>query len=251
MKTLKTVYLLLLVAVMIIPTQVNAQSRKRGTSQRKTTASTKKSSGQSVKPLVIKRLSDYPTISKDITFTATKTPDEYPRYVNITVTKRGHKSQTFNIEGFECDPDLFPLVHYVDANFDGYTDLYLGTGEDRTYNNILLWDNNKGRFIKVFPKSGNYMPVPLFCAETKSIFTTGSVSAFSWFISEFKPKGNTLIQSETLEIEYDKNNKEHYLLRQGDGDGHVVATYSQSRALPQHWQRVLQSVKKRKKKQLI
>ncbi len=66
-------------------------------------------------------LSDCPTTDNAITFTTTKTPDEYPCYETITVTKRGHEPQTFDIEGFQCSDDQ-PLVHFVDANFDGHTD---------------------------------------------------------------------------------------------------------------------------------
>ncbi len=69
----------------------------------------------------IKLLNDYPTTCAGITFTTTKTPDEYPWYETITVTKRGHEPQTFDIEGFQCSDDQ-PLVHFVDANFDGHTD---------------------------------------------------------------------------------------------------------------------------------
>ena len=72
----------------------------------------------------IKLLNDYPTTCAGITFTTTKTPDEYPWYETITVTKRGHEPQTFDIEGFQCSDDQ-PLVHFVDANFDGHTDIYI------------------------------------------------------------------------------------------------------------------------------
>ena len=237
--------LLLLAAAMLVPVQAGAQSRKRGSTQRKTTVTAKKSSNQSVKPLVVKRLRDYLTTNSEIKFTTTKTTDEYPRYLTITVTKKGHKPQTFDIDGFECDPELFALVHFVDANFDGYTDLYLGTGEDRTYNNILLWNESQGRFTKVFPENGNHVPMPLFCAETKSILSPCSGGAYCGFILEFKPSGNTLVLGETcLEIEYGANDQDRYLLHQGGGEGPVIATYRKISSLSAHWQRVLQAVRK-------
>ncbi len=198
-------------------------------------------------------LSDCPTTDNAITFTTTKTPDEYPCYKTITVTKRGHEPQTFDIERFQCSDDQ-PLVHFVDANFDGHTDLYLGTGEDRTFNNILLWDDDAEKFVQVFPEVANNLPIPLFCKQSKCILSSGSSSAWTWNISEYKPQGNTLVESEWLATTtpyinegysgWDEGEEYLYILRKGGEDGPIIARCNICTQLPEHWQKLIKADRK-------
>ena len=186
----------------------------------------------------VKLLNDYPTTCAGITFTTTKTPDEYPWYETITVTKRGHEPQTFDIEGFQCSDDQ-PLVHFVDANFDGHTDLYLGTGEDRTFNNILIWNQYDGRFVQAFPKTGNHLPRPIFCPRDKRILSYASGGAWLGAINEFVPQGNSIVNNGHLEINYDRNDNASYVIRRGGEEGPIIARASHKSALPEHWQTIL------------
>ncbi|MBR3067197.1 MAG: hypothetical protein IKG77_05570, partial [Prevotella sp.] len=40
-------------------------------------------------------------------------------------------------------------IHFMDANFDGFVDIFIGPGESRTYSTLLLWDVAAKQFKRV------------------------------------------------------------------------------------------------------
>ena len=51
---------------------------------------------------------------------------------------------------FDADNDCVTreIVHYLDANFDGYLDILLGTGTNREYSALLLWNEEENKFVR-------------------------------------------------------------------------------------------------------
>ena len=86
------------------------------------------------------------------------------------------------------------VVHYLDANFDGYVDILVGPGCNREYSVLLLWDCDKNDFVLasndgfvVF--NGNFY----FDPQRKAVYRMTSSSAFettctlmTWFGSDLQ-----------------------------------------------------------------
>ena len=63
------------------------------------------------------------------------------------VTAKIYKNGKFlqKVTKLEVSP-MVSDVRFVDANFDGYTDIYIGVGGSRSANELLIWDNDTRRF---------------------------------------------------------------------------------------------------------
>ena len=60
-------------------------------------------------------------------------------------------------DGIECQTIRFDgdnscvtrkTVHFLDANYDGYLDILLGTGTNREYSALLLWNEEENMFVR-------------------------------------------------------------------------------------------------------
>lgn len=59
----------------------------------------------------------------------------------------GVECQTVNFDA-ENDCVTREIVHYLDANFDGYLDILLGAGSNREYSALLLWNEEENMFVR-------------------------------------------------------------------------------------------------------
>ena len=133
-------------------------------------------------------------------------------------------------------------VHFMDANFDGYVDIFIGQGESRTYSTLLVWNPD----IKMFARVGtlgdpSYQNIQLHPA-TKSVYDGGSNS---WCCSSFNRsiwKDGRLNKVEELIIVTDPEQYEEYEVSNAftlrDANGNVVATADKAGQLPGMWKTV-------------
>ena len=134
------------------------------------------------------------------------------------------------------------FVHYYDINFDGHTDIYIGYGESRTINTLLLWNAREQKFHSE-SVGQNFK---LYPAEKKVI--EGGSNSYCWYsISLSHWEGFTRIYEEDMDIitdpaEYKNNGVEHrYTLRSAKGNGKVLCSVESREALPEVWQSIVKA----------
>lgn len=120
-------------------------------------------------------LSDCPQEMEGIEVELSKTDDVQ----TIKITKDGKFLQ--KLEGdFYAGSAVFDksIVYYVDANYDGKIDLFIGSGRDRTNNTLLLWNSDKNKFERYSELGWPVFMNPLFSPSENAIYESGSCSAF-------------------------------------------------------------------------
>lgn len=138
-----------------------------------------------------------------------------------------------------------PDVRFLDANFDGLTDIFIGPGESRTYSTLLLWDAQAGRFTRVGTLGEPMLQGFMLHPASKTVLQGGSASAFAFICTASKWNGSTLSDTEELIIVDDPEQYEEYevtapyTLREPTG-GPVISTAQRASALPRFWPDVLQ-----------
>lgn len=134
-------------------------------------------------------------------------------------------------------------VYFMDANFDGYVDIFIGPGESRTYSTLLTWNPDEKQFDRVGelgnPTFQNFMLYP----SDKTVFDGGSESAFADFFTYYTWKDGSLEKQNDL---YVVNDPEHYMeygveaqYTLWDADEKVVLSTDKLSALPKPWSGVL------------
>ena len=118
------------------------------------------------------------------------------------IYRNGDIVQTFNEEEplftdwYDQKPETF--IHYVDANFDGHTDIFLGLGQSRTYSTLLLWNPK----TQLFERYGNLgepsLQNPVFAPSENAIYSSGSNSAWEYVYTKDVWDEETLIGAEVL-----------------------------------------------------
>ena len=137
-------------------------------------------------------------------------------------------------------------IHFMDANFDGLTDIFIGPGESRTYSTLLLWDSASKQFQRVGKLGMPSLQNILLCPEIKSVFEGGSNS---WCASSATrsvwENGNLKMLEELTMVtdpeqygEYDVSDK--YTLRSSDGT--IQKSTGDVSQLPDKWEDVLESI---------
>ena len=134
-------------------------------------------------------------------------------------------------------------VYFLDANFDGYTDIFVGPGESRTYSTLLLWDASAKEFKRVGklgePSLQNFTLHP----ETKMVYEGGSNSWCNVSYSKSTWENGQLKCLEELTVisdskEYAANGvKNQYTLRTADGKD--IKSTEQASELPGQWRYLL------------
>ena len=134
-------------------------------------------------------------------------------------------------------------IHFMDANFDGFVDIFIGPGESRTYSTLLLWDVAAKQFKRVGklgdPSFQNIMLYP----SKKYLFEGGSSSWCSDFFTRSIWEDGDLKKIEELVIvsdaeqygEYEVKNK--YTLR--DSQQEDILSTDDISSLPSPWKSVL------------
>ena len=166
---------------------------------------------------------------------------------SATIFRDGQQLQT--VSGNDGEPLVAndgqkPDVRFLDANFDGLTDIFIGPGEPRTYSTLLVWNAQAGQFTRVGTLGEPMLQGFMLHPATKTVVQGGSASAFAFICTASKWEGNTLNDTEELIIvnapeqyeEYEVNAP--YTLREPTG-GPVISTAQRASALPQLWPNVL------------
>ena len=148
----------------------------------------------------------------------------------------GKEIQTVKDEEYELASDAAP-IHFLDANFDGFTDIFIGTGQSRTANTLLVWNDKTQKFESV---DGSALQGVMLEPETKSFVMGGSNSASEFYVTRSLWNGNKLDVREQLSIvtnpeEYANNNVDHmYTVKSSDDN--VLCSSETIDGLPEIWQ---------------
>lgn len=163
---------------------------------------------------------------------------------SVSITYDGQQLQTIT----DADDGLVATgdgaaIHFMDANFDGFVDIFIGPGESRTYSTLLLWDVAAKQFKRVGklgdPSFQNIMLYP----SKKYLFEGGSSSWCSDFFTRSIWEDGDLKKIEELVIvsdaeqygEYEVKNK--YTLR--DSQQEDILSTDDISSLPLPWKSVL------------
>lgn len=148
----------------------------------------------------------------------------------------GKEIQTVKDEEYELASDAAP-IHFLDANFDGFTDIFIGTGQSRTANTLLVWNDKTQKFESV---DGSALQGVMLEPATKSFVMGGSNSASEFYVTRSLWNGNKLDIREQLSIvtnpeEYANNNVDHmYTVKSSDDN--VLCSSETIDGLPEIWQ---------------
>ena len=125
--------------------------------------------------------------------------DDYGQSVKIT--KDGKFLQELKGNFYQGSPMVFDnsMVYYVDANFDEYTDIFIGTGDDRTDNTILLWNSDKNLFEKYGKIGEPSLMNPYFSPSENAIYECGQNGFYSFGYSKSVWKDGKLVTQEHLD----------------------------------------------------
>ena len=139
------------------------------------------------------------------------------------------------------------LVHFLDANFDGYLDIFIGPGESRTYSCLLLWSPSNNRYERMGSLGEPGWQNPLFSPNEKAVYMGGSNSAWEFGFTKYVWRGKRLVVVEELEYvrdlkDYNRNfpgsRKSHAIVIK-DANGRVKASTNNLKSLPDNWQKVI------------
>lgn len=133
-------------------------------------------------------------------------------------------------------------IHFLDANFDGYVDFFVGPGADRNYNAIFLWDPEQSNFVRGYEDgspilNGNYKFHP---ASQKVYFTgSGSFSSnhavrLSW--QNYNLQSEEALTSEMLKSRLDEEQPAKYVVRKGLS-GKIIFSTDDPNQIPAQWKK--------------
>lgn len=178
-------------------------------------------------------LADCPTTDEHLSVSVNEDKTE------AVVSYDGKTLQTIKDEDMLVAAGGDVAIHYLDANFDGFIDIFLGPGESRTYSTLLLWNADSKQFSRIGtlgePTLQGFMLEP----ATKSVIEGGSGSASSFYITRSQWSGQKLEQKEQLVVitmpsEYEANNvSAAFTLR--DANEKEITSASESKTLPGSW----------------
>lgn len=140
-------------------------------------------------------------------------------------------------------------LYYLDANFDGNMDIFVGPAAPRNYSTILLWDDNSGEFV---PMEGEVLNGTILVNPSKKFLVSiGSGSYCSEYYTRYVWQGNRLVTTETLvEINDPKAYKEYgvkrrYTVVKGNNLDNIAANKkvetSKKSKLPTEWRAIIAS----------
>ena len=89
-------------------------------------------------------------------------------------------------------------VRFLDANFDGKTDIFIGPGESRTYSTLLIWDSAREEFVRIGKLGEPSLQGFILEPGTKSVYEGGSGSYCLFVMTRSVWDGGTLKVKEKL-----------------------------------------------------
>ena len=164
---------------------------------------------------------------------------------SLQILYDGKELQTISDEEGFAAPREESQVHFMDANFDGYTDIFVGPAQSRTYSTLLIFDNATRQFVRIgslgTPSLQNFMLHP----ASKTVFEGGSNSWCNNSYTKSQWKDGRLDAVEDLTAvsdpaEYGANGVAHaYTLRSADGKDLTAADSVDK--LPEEWRNYLRA----------
>ena len=165
--------------------------------------------------------------------------------MKATIYQGNQQLQT--ISGDEDEPlatDGDKSVHFMDANFDGYVDIFIGAGESRTYSTLILWDPATKQFKRYGVLGEPMLQNIKLHPASKSVFEGGSASAFAEVFSRNIWDNNALKQVEELTCVNDAEQYGEYEVSAPytikDTEGKTIATFQKADELPSQWKAVVE-----------
>ena len=133
-------------------------------------------------------------------------------------------------------------VHFLDANFDGYVDIFLGPGRDREYSALFLWDSEQSTFVRVHQDgdlqfNGNYQ----FHPSSQKVYFSGSGCAVCHHAVRLSWQGNELRSEEALtsvmsKSYIDEEQPARYVIRKGL-EGKIIFCTDDPNKIPAQWKK--------------
>lgn len=123
------------------------------------------------------------------------------------------------------------VVHFLDANFDGYVDILIGPGCNREYSALILWDPNENIFVRgtndgfsVF--NGDFFYDPghkTVYRRTSSSFAETTYTKMTWLGTDLQSEETFLMVSD--KSYYDSYHVTHsYTVRNYYSDEDIIST---------------------------
>ena len=131
-------------------------------------------------------------------------------------------------------------VYYLDANFDGHCDIFVGPGQSRTYSTLLLWNTKKEKFEPLEGSDGSCLQNIALDPVNKRVFDGGSSSYCEQDGDMMVWKGNKLNIVETLVIisdptQYRANGVKYKFTVKNKNTGRLVKATNFEQNLPVRW----------------
>ena len=137
-------------------------------------------------------------------------------------------------------------VFFMDANFDGFTDIFIGPGESRTYSTLLIWEPTSRQFKRIGKLGSPSLQNILLCPETKSVFEGGSNSWCNSSFTRSEWENGILKVKEEVNVvtdpeQYAENNVcDKYTLKSSDGK--TILSCGAPSQLPGKWNSVMSRI---------
>lgn len=147
-------------------------------------------------------------------------------------------------DGFATDISDGLAVHYLDANFDGYCDIFVGQGQSRTYSTLLIWDKSIKQFKRIGTLGEPSLQNFTLKSDTKSVFQGGSNSWCSYSYDMSKWVGNKLKVVESLVVvtepkEFTANEVKYMFTLKKEPSKRLILATNHKFKLPKYWQEVI------------
>lgn len=158
---------------------------------------------------------------------------------SIDIMRRGQLLRTFRFtDDRNIDRDD---IHFLDANFDGYVDFFVGPAADRNYSALFLWDPEQSNFVRGYEDgdpifNGDYVFHP---ASQKVYFTgSGSFSSnhavrLSW--QNYDLRSEEALTSEMLKSRLNEDQPAKYVVRKGGWSGNIIFSTDDPNKIPAQW----------------
>ena len=177
-------------------------------------------------------LDDFPTTHPHLTVKV------YDDYTTATIFYDGKEIQTVEDEdGLVADE---PTICFNDANFDGQTDIFIGSNMSHTRRTLLVWDEFEQQFQVA---EGSFFQNPMLHPATKSFIDIFVGFAFKADITLSKWKGNMILEEESLSVvedpDYYSDFRVEHRFTLMDADDKVKCSSEEREALPEMWQTIV------------
>lgn len=184
-------------------------------------------------------LEECPTEHQQLSVKLNEDRDHLTIYYNGQVMQELTSDDEFTSPLGDVGADECP-VYYLDANFDGNCDIFVGPGLSRTYSTLLLWNPQTGKFEQMTEGEGSCLQNIALDPVNKRVFDGGSSSYCEEDGEMLVWKGNKLEVVETLVIisdptQYRANNVKYKFTVKNKKTGRLIKATNYAQNLPARW----------------